>query len=202
MEIAFDESELRRRLEPIPFWKQLVFLLAICQRLIPSFQAFAKEAGVSGEKELRRLIDKAWAALLAGIWNAEFSSDMAQAEKLAPDTEDFESILVSSALDAAIAISFLMKAFTENQTGSIVEAAGLIRDSVDMYIQELENLDPGDPSLEKKILTHELMQKELKRQREDLSFLTALDNDINLSIAAVEERWFGLEESCLGLMKA
>ena len=171
----------------------------MCQRLIPSFRAFSRETGFAGEKILLDLLKKAWDTLLNGVSKTDYSSELAQAKSLAPDTEDFDSAFVSSALDAAVAISLLMKSFNDGKTDTIVEAVTLIRDSVDMYVQELEDMDPNDPNLETRILNHELMQKELKRQREDLEFISALDDDISVSMPVVKEKWLAREESCLGL---
>ncbi len=75
----------------------------------------------------------------------------------------------------------------------------MVRDSVDMYVQELEDMDPADPELEEKILAHKLMQEELRRQREDLEFLNTLDDEISVSMTAVKNKWFDSEESCLAL---
>ncbi len=52
MESEFNEDELKQKLARLPFWKQLVFLLVVCQRLIPSFRAFAAETGAEGESQL------------------------------------------------------------------------------------------------------------------------------------------------------
>lgn len=199
MEPEFNEDELKQKLVRLPFWKQLVFLLIVCQRLIPSFRAFAAETGFCGQSELTSLLSKAWDSLSNGVFSIDLSSEAALAESIAPDTEDFDTILVSSALDAAVATSLLMRAFIDQKTDTIVEAVTLVRDSVDMYVQELEDMDPADPDLEEKILVHELMQKELRRQREDLEFLSTLDDDISVSMTTVKNKWFDSEESCLAL---
>jgi len=199
MESEFNEIELKQKLDKLPFWKQLVFLLIVCQRLVPSFRAFAAETGFEGKSQLGGLLTKAWDSLLNGVFRIDFSSEAAMAESLAPDTEDFDSVLVSSALDSAIATSLLMKAFSDQQTDTIVEAVTLVRDSVDLYVQELEDMDPADPNLEENILGHELMQMELRRQRKDLEFLGSLDDEISVSMTAVKKKWFDIEESCLAL---
>lgn len=199
MENEFNKDELKQKLIKLPFWKQLVFLLIVCQRLLPSFRAFAAEIGFQGKGQLDDLLSKAWNSLLNGISSTDFSSEATLAESLAPDTEEFDTVLVSSALDATIATSLLMKAFSDQQIDTIIEAVTLIRDSVDMYVQELEDMDPTDLALEQNILGHELMQRELRRQREDLEFLGTLDDDISLSMLAVKSKWFDCEDSCLGL---
>ncbi|RVU34863.1 DUF416 family protein [Hwanghaeella grinnelliae] len=199
MENEFDENALFKLLKGLIYWKQLAFLLAACQRLIPSFQAFSKENGVAGEETLQEILAQAWAALENRETNIDFSYNAELAESVAPSSEKYDSIFVSSAMDAAIAVSLLMRAFERNQTETIVEAVTLARDSVDMYVQELESISPTDPELEEKILSHELMQNELCRQRKDLSFLYALSDDILEAMPEVHERWSNNTDSCLGL---
>ncbi len=199
MENKFDEAVLKQQLSSLVFWKQLVFLIAVCQRLIPSFSMFSKETGFSGEDILRGLLLKAWNNLFEGVTKVDFSAETYQAESLAPETENFDSIYTSSALDAAVSISLLMKSFCDNDTGTIVEAVTLICDSVDMYAQELENMNPNDSDLEEKILNHPLMQQELERQCEDLEFIETLNDDISMSMNAVKTRWYGRADSCLSM---
>jgi uncharacterized protein YjaG (DUF416 family) len=91
----------------------------------------------------------------------------------APDTEDFETVYVSSALDAAASAGLVLDYVLEGSTSSIVEIASLCRDTVDMIAQERENMDSSDPKLEERISSHPLMQAELKRQRTDLQSLAA-----------------------------
>lgn len=200
MENSFNEEVLSEKLDKLVYWKQLVFLVSVCQRLLPSFIVFAKEAGVHGEDVLQNALDKAWNSLLDGEFLLDLSLQQELCESVAPDTEEFDSKYVSSALDAAIAISLLMKAFTINETNIIVEATTLIRDSVDMYVQEIENMDPNDPNLEKRILCHELMQNELKKQKEDILYLSKLENEQVPSMIDIKNKWFDRKDSCLGLV--
>ncbi len=48
----------------------------------------------------------------------------------------------------------------------IVDIASFCRDSIDMFIQEENDMDYSDPDFEQKILRHPLMVTELQRQKE------------------------------------
>jgi len=85
--------------------------------------------------------------------------------EVASDTEEYEINLVSSALDASASISLLMQYFTDGNIDHIIEMASLARDSVDMYIQDIECVNPYSSDLESRILKHPLMQCELTMQR-------------------------------------
>lgn len=199
MEYEFDEVRLKQQLKKMPFWKQLAFLLVVRQRLLPSFRVFSMRTGCEGLTELDQLLAKSWDSLLEGISNANYIAEASLADSLAPDTEQYDMVLVSSALDAAASISLLMEAFGNQKTETVVEAVTLARDSIDMYVQELEGLDPCDPLLERKILRHDLMQRELAKQDAELHYLDTLDNDVRVSMSQVKSRWFDRKDSCLDL---
>ena len=199
MKKKFNEEILYEHLNKLEYWKQLVFLITISQRLVPNFLAFEKETDYKGGEKLVSAIEKAWSFLLKGQFFIDLSEEQLECENLAPDTEDYETVLVSPALDAAVAVSLLMKAFSTHDTHIIVEATSLMNDTLDMYIQELMDIDTFDPDIEEKIEQHPLMQKELKRQTEDLSFLLNLDRSIVNSISIAYEKWFKHYSSCLNL---
>jgi uncharacterized protein len=95
---------------------------------------------------------------------------------------------VAAGLDAAVCCAFVLELLRKDDSKKVIEGASLARDTVDMYVQELEFLHPQDPKLEEKILRHPLMQRELKRQREDFDLLEKVD----LSGSTIEDlarRW-------------
>jgi hypothetical protein len=66
-------------------------------------------------------------------------------------------------------------------------------DVVDFLSQEAEAKDAAVPAGEE----HPLMQTELCRQREDLEFLEALDDDIAEAMPDVQRRWKGKDDSII-----
>lgn len=199
MESEFDENFLKQKLLALSNGKKIFFMLAVCERIFPNFVIFARESGHKGEDILRSYLNMAWEKLQKGKTIADFSLEADDCQAIAPDTEDYETILVSSALDAAAAISLLMQFFTDNDVDHIVEAASLARDSVDMYVQDIEKITSTDPNFEKLILTHPLMQTELIRQRKDVELLKNLSENIEDSYSLLREKWFDTKKSCLEL---
>lgn len=200
MKYNFDETKLHQQLTKLPYWKQQLFLLTICQRLLPSYNAFLTQESIEDKNVLPLMIEKVWVTLEGGVTKMDFSDEVRVAEDIAPDTEEYDSILVSSALDAAIAISILMRTFTEVDTALIVEGVSLARDSVDMYVQELENMNSQDPKLELMIQDHKLMQLELQRQNDDFIFIENMDEELLTAIEQAKLKYYGLKNSCLGLI--
>ena len=190
METEFSQEALNEKLVSMPNWKKLVFALSICERLYPNFVQFCDEANYTGEDKLRRCLDSAWKSVELGESDVNYRYYSQVCESLAPDTEEYDTVFVSSAIDAAASISYLMSYFVVLDHGLIIEIASLACDSVDMFVQELEDFNPRGLDLEEKILEHPLMQAELSRQRTDIEFLDSIDQDLNVSFNEVKSYRF------------
>lgn len=192
--LTFDPDRLHSALDKLPAERRAAFGLGICERMHPNFVAFARGTGAD-PSALRAFVDLAW-EVLAGRQGVDLDDAAAQCEELAPDTNESFHDLVSSALDAAVATSVLLQFLTDRQTEHIVEIAGLACDSADMYVQELESMDPQDPDLEERIRLHPLMQRELERQAADLKSLAAAGADW---LAKTRDQWHGCRKSLLDI---
>ncbi|WP_437631744.1 DUF416 family protein [Sorangium sp. So ce854] len=166
---AFDGGALERSLAPLPREALIAFGLGCCERLYPNYLAFKRETGWGEPDVLRNGLDLAW-GVLEGFGPSHDSVNFArqEAQRAEPETEDFDTILVSPALDAAAAVCLVLKFIEEGGVEKIVEIASLCTDTVDMFVQAQDGLDPNDPKLEERILIHRLMQRELERQHDDV----------------------------------
>lgn len=194
-----DESRVNDLLRQLPVWKQTAFVLSICERLLPNFALFANETGHPGQTVLRSAINTAWSMLLSGETRRDLSSLAEQCAEVAPDSNDFESLYVSSALDAAAASNLLMLFATDNLIDHALEAAGLALDTVDMYVQELEHMNANDAGIEAQIHGHPLMQQEIGRQIRDIQYLADLDENIRLSAEEARRHWSSYADGSLVL---
>jgi len=174
VEPPFDQDGLRRRLVALTPQQRLAFGVACSERLFPNYVVFSDEQGWGSPDSLRAALDLAWDAILG---EPPPPGDVRQLKKRVedaePDTEDFATVLVSSALDAAATAGLVLTLLDTDDPDIAVEIASLSRDTVDMYVRVTEHLDPSDAALEKKILLHRLMQAELRRQRDDLRTLAS-----------------------------
>lgn len=179
MEDAFDEGALEEKLAVIDIWKQNFFHVSVAQRVLPSYAAFSKEERLGNTSILENAFLSVKGAYFGNKEEIDFQKLSKDCLAVAPDTEDFDSTYTSSALDAAIVVSNLAKCYGCFDPALIIESAGLIRDSVDMFLQDLEDLDLYDMVLESKILRHYLMQRELKAQRHTLEYLEGISDDFS-----------------------
>ena len=177
---AFDSTILAQRLMKMDSHRQLAFGASCCERLLPNYQMFHLETGYGGVQPLKDALGYAW--IRTSETRGEYANEAHAAndkiylliracENAAPQTEDFTSLYVTAAQDACFAICCCLDFLLDSDVEKITQVAAYATDSVDLYIQEIEALQPHDPNLEEKILSHFLMQRELLRQEEALRIL-------------------------------
>jgi uncharacterized protein YjaG (DUF416 family) len=165
---TFDEDILRQSLTRLDPWKRIAFMTLACERMLPNYERFTADSGFGDSRVLRRGMDVVWSWLEVNQVPDDIEAIYTQVERQAPNTVGFSSPFTSAALDAANAVAITLDAIRMTDGSDAVEVASLARDTVDLYLQEMENLDPNDPGLEEAIRRNPLMQAELRRQREDL----------------------------------
>lgn len=171
-EMTFDEPQLAERLRRVGHKRQVAFALSCAERLLPNFIAFQRASSWGDANVLRQSLDWAWRWLEGSAVDEEvWVRSAAACERQAPDTEEFQSGAVSPALDAAVAVTAVICLIQTADVDKAVDVAALARDTVDMFVQELENMPVADPQREDRIRLHSLMQAELTRQDSDLSRL-------------------------------
>ncbi len=166
---AFNGFTLKERLKKLDSKRQLTFAALCCERLLPNYLTFQQDTGWGDIGPVRQALDCVWAFLHDQAPSSqEIKNAIVSCESVAPNSDDFVSLYVTSAQDACFAVCGLLDYLLENDVDKVVRAATYATDSVDLYVQEIENIAPNDPQLEQKILTHRLMQRELDQQEQDL----------------------------------
>lgn len=195
--LTFDKSDLTAAVSKLPGEARLAFALSCAERLLPNYVAFSRQHRWGNAASLRAALDSGWDALAgkppSEAHRAKLILDVQAAQ---PNTEDFDTILVSSALDAASTAELALEQLHDGGVEHAVEIGTLCVDTVDMFVQELEQFDAADPELEKKIRQHPLMQRELERQASDLRRLRAFRPGL---IPDLRRDWRAPERSNLGL---
>ena len=186
---AFDRDRLAHSLAPLPPWKKLAFMALTCERMLPNFGRFASETKFGEVSILRHALDSAWIYIQSGKLEGDPDKLKRACEDQAPDTELFRSIYTSAALDAANAVAAIFDAIKNPSVEHVLETAALARDTVDLFVQQTNNLDdPCDPSFEQSILTNSLMQRELCRQREDLAMVAGWIDRAGIALGSINRQ--------------
>jgi uncharacterized protein YjaG (DUF416 family) len=167
---VFDEKRLERSLRKLPAWKQVAFMALLGARMIPNYRRFSAETVFGNVSVLEEAFDAAWTWIESGKSPANLTALLKACERQAPDTEDFSSPYTSAALDAASVAEITLDAIERPDQVRLTEAATLARDTVDMFVRVLLDLDSNALGLEE-ALRHPLMQRELRQQREDMEML-------------------------------
>jgi uncharacterized protein YjaG (DUF416 family) len=193
-EWTYDEKEIRRSLAALDQRSKVAFALSCAERLLPNYQAFVREQAWGNAATLRNALDAAWAWLLGEGPSVDLAALKSACEGEAPDTEDFDSLLVSPALDAANAAALVLGLILTGDGEKAAEVGFLARDTVDMYVQEIARIPPNVADLENRVRLHPLMQVEIARQSQDVRLLGGPWNE-----ADVRRSWFSPATSNIGL---
>ncbi len=179
--------------------KCVAFTLSVCERMYPNYCAFSKEVGFHGQKELRDILDGLWCMFVDGADYIEHEAALELIEKLTPDTEDYDTVLVSSALDFATCVSEAINYLDDEALNHPATVAGLALESVDMYVQEKEDISTTDPDRETKIENSPLMKEEILNQLLALSELGGLSLSDKASILSFKNKWSSVSIGSLGI---
>lgn len=194
---SFGAAQLNTAIRVLPPWKRVAFMAYCCERMLPNYGSFKAETSYGDLVLLRSALDVAWKWIELGEAPNSIVGLSAACEAEAPDTSEFKSSYTSSALDAATAIATTLEALKYATEDRAIEVASLARDSVDLYVQEALDLDPNDPCLEEKIAGSNLMQTELRIQRESLEMLKELPDNRSAIGSDLRLHWSYLREGSL-----
>ena len=101
----FNSEYLGEVLKGLPGRKQLAFALSCCERLIPNYGKFYNETNWGNVKQLSVILDYLWSFITEeDVDRSQISELIMKCEACAPIAEDFESLYVSSAQDACLAL--------------------------------------------------------------------------------------------------
>ncbi|MCC5043502.1 MULTISPECIES: DUF416 family protein [Xanthomonas] len=198
MEI-FNETKILLWINGMPDWRRIAFMTYCCERMFPNYVDFSKETEFGDASVLRNSLDYIWEWIEFGKLNEDAATLVKACEKQAPDTEDFTSIYTSAALDAAAATAITINATASPTAMHLIDVASLSRDTVDLFVQFQEDIDPNDPRLEGMVCGSQLMQNELRIQKESLEFLVNLEGGRETVTKVLRARWSNLDNGSLKL---
>ena len=174
-----DEAQLEEELLPLAFEHRVAFAACCCERLLPNYRAFSLMEGWGDYLFLRGALDEVW-SWLAGERLSE-SNVRGAAERcaeLAPDTEEFASLFVSAAGDAAAAVAYTLECCLDGEAARAATVGRLAAESVYMYLltvnDPLTDAHASDPAFEQAMESAPLMRAEVGKQRADLDRLKSL----------------------------
>jgi uncharacterized protein YjaG (DUF416 family) len=176
-QLVVDPNTLLAKLAQLSPRALAAFAASCCQRMLPNYARFQREQGWGTLSALEEAAEAVWAFLRGGPLLADQAIALREAcEAAAPDTESFDSIFVSSALDAAGALAETIALCRDPRPDHALRVAIAARDSVDMYIQMTQDLAKEGAEMERAIAAHPLMLREIGKQSADLDTLASKES--------------------------
>jgi hypothetical protein len=162
------------KLKDLDFAKQMAFAYLTCERLFPNYVYFSNNFDFGSPAILREAIDFLYQNIFEKNPDKNKINLLAKkVEKNTPDTENFSTNFVSSALDACTAVLESLDFLVDNQFSRMKDISSFATDTVYMYIQYIDKLDFNiDKGFQQKIDNHPLMQKEVAIQLGIITFLS------------------------------
>lgn len=162
------------KLKNLDFIRQLTFAYLTCERLYPNYVYFSDNYRFGSPDVLRDAIDY----LYINLFNSKpdktkIYSLITNLDKNTPEPGNFETELASAALDACGVVYESLNFLLDKQPSRLDSISIMATDTVDMYIQDKDELDfNADKYFQKKIETHPLMKKEIAIQSGIITFLS------------------------------
>jgi uncharacterized protein len=154
---------------------QLAFAASCCERAIPNYQRFSRQEGWGNPEVLRRALDYVW-RLVGGerATAEELQERIDECRRVTPNLDDFGSVEAASAQEAAFSVLILLEYSSDANPRHAVRISGFSRDTIDMFVQMRDQVDPSSPSLDERVWTDSLMVREIQKQLSDVAQLQSL----------------------------
>lgn len=171
---SFDENALVNELAVLSARARVAFATASATRQIGNYERFARELGIKTEHCPREIMTHLWSDLLVmTVDRSAWSERLEKVMSLLP--EEDEDWVISHALadDALSSLAYSIRCLLKPDAQEAAWAARRAYEAADQAAIRLLALQPGLPDTEMKILSHDCVQRELARQRNDLALLRA-----------------------------
>jgi uncharacterized protein YjaG (DUF416 family) len=170
-------SFLESKLQELPHSHRLAFAASCCERAYPNYVVFFQLARWGGPAILRASLNRVWDFIEGSTRALDDLRELEQkSEAVTPDLDDFSTpdidVQAAAAQEAAFMVRLLLQFCRDNQLSYALRITTFARDTIDMYVQVLEKLDPADPRLDQRVAQHPLMVQETRKQESDLLRLT------------------------------
>lgn len=186
-------SKRRIELRQLSHEKICLFMLLVCENMLPAYQIFTEEEKWGRPQVLKDILS----LLEESIWKKKLSKSLIkkldkELDGNSPDTAEFENPKASYALDSCAAFGEALLYLQEREIEYVINVMRCTLDTVDMYIQIKHDYDPNDIKLDEKIEKDEFMQNEFNRQTKlltELNNLQTLNSEVIQRFKFINERF-------------
>lgn len=190
-------KSIEKKIVKLSFKQQILFAVLTCEKLLPNYRQFSEIEKWGDIEVLEEAIVMIYQHLQdIDVNDEELDGIYEKISEITPNVEHFQGDLASYALDTCSAVSDAVEFLLSEDQSYLINIVSIAQETIDMFIQESEDLDPTDEDLENKIAQNEYMKREYKRQHEilrkllgaeiDLPFISAM-RDFNNSTGTIIE---------------
>jgi uncharacterized protein len=195
--LTFDEKYILVESQKLSLWQRIAFMAYCCERMLPNYIKFFEDTSAGYPQALRTGLDRIWAWIESDVISEDIFDSLKACDGASPSTEWHASTYTSAALDAANAVAITLDELHRNTGTQQVDVASLARDTIDIYIQNKEEIDPLSNDFEGHILANVLMQKELEIQNESIRTLASLSAPRSVAAIQLRRVWSNLTNGSL-----
>lgn len=117
--------------------KRVVFCLACCERLFPSYARFCSEASFGNPQYMRTLLDDLWEAVEGGAPIAtQFEAAINVMKDLAPDTDEYSTVSAAIALNFVAAVANTLEYVVHEDIDSLLSVPTQVTDAIDLWVMD------------------------------------------------------------------
>ena len=169
---SFDENALVNELAVLSARARVAFATASATRQIGNYERFARELGIETEHRPREIVTHLWSDLSTmTVDRSAWSARLEEVMGLLPEEDGDWVIWHALADDALSSLAYSIRCLLKPEAQEAAWAARRAYEAADQVAIRLLAVQPGLPDTEMKILSHDCVQRELERQRNDLALL-------------------------------
>jgi uncharacterized protein YjaG (DUF416 family) len=171
---SFDESALVDELETLSIRVRIAVAAAAATRQLGNYERLAHELEAANAQRPREIAAQLWTALQSeAVDRAEWSARLDEVMSLLPEESDDWAIGHALAEDALSSLAYAIRCLLTPMPQEAAWAARRAYEAADQAAIRVLGVQPGLPNAETAIKSHGFVQRELARQRNDLSLLRA-----------------------------
>lgn len=171
----FDERLLVRNLEALKEDHVIAFAAAAATRQLANYERYAERVSVDGGARPRSTLSQLWLDLCAygDIDRVRWKSNVVDIIELMPDESGTPGMTSKLAEDALASLVYTIRCLLCTEVREAAWAARRAYEAADQASIRLLGIQPGPSVPELQILSHDVVQRELRRQRTDIGLLTS-----------------------------
>ncbi|WP_148289873.1 DUF416 family protein, partial [Ideonella sp. B508-1] len=171
---SFDENALVGELGALSSQARIAFAAAAATRQLSNYERLARESDADRKQRPREIAVQLWTDLQTAVVDrAVWSARLDEVMSLLPEESDNWMIGHALADDALSSLAYAIRCLLTPEPQEAAWAARRAYEAADQAAIRALGVQPGLPNTEAVIKSHGYVQRELARQRNDLSLLRA-----------------------------